>query len=78
MVSDSRSRWELKANQTYSADSDIIRLDMFGTDLIVLNSYEVATDLLDKRGTIYSDRPILTMLGELCVPSSRLLSVEIG
>lgn len=51
---------------------------MFGTDLIVLNSYEVATDLLDKRGTIYSDRPILTMLGELCVPSWPLLSVEIG
>lgn len=50
---------------------------MFGTDLVVLNSYEAATDLLDKRGIIYSDRPVLTMLGELYVPST-LLSAEVG
>lgn len=43
---------------------------MLGTDLIILNSYEAATDLLDKRGAIYSDRPVLTMLGELYVAST--------
>lgn len=58
---------EYGANLVYGVDSDVIRLNMLGTDFIILNSYEAATDLLDKRGAIYSDRPVLTMLGELYV-----------
>lgn len=33
--------------------------------MIVINSYETAVAMLDKKGTIYSDRPLLPMLGEL-------------
>lgn len=65
-------REEYRADPTCDVDSDVIRLNMLGTDLIILNSYEAATDLLDKRGAIYSDRPVLTMLGELCVLSRPL------
>ena len=38
------------------ADSDIIHVNVLGTSMIILNSYEVATDLLDKRSSIYSSR----------------------
>ncbi|KZP29750.1 cytochrome P450 [Athelia psychrophila] len=36
--------------------SDIIHLSIFGTHLIILNSLEAVSDLLDKRSAIYSDR----------------------
>ena len=32
-----------------------------------LNTSEAATDLLDKKGAIYSDKPALVMVGELYV-----------
>ena len=45
---------------------------MFGTDVVIVNSLEVATDLFDKRSSIYNDRyvnvmaidrePLLTLL----------------
>ena len=38
------------------ADSDIIHVNALGTSMVILNSYEVATDLLDQRSSIYSSR----------------------
>lgn len=35
---------------------DIIYLDLLGHDIVVLNSPQVALELLDKRSSIYSDR----------------------
>lgn len=32
---------------------------MFGQDMIIVNSVEIATELFDKRSTIYSDRPTI-------------------
>jgi cytochrome P450 len=46
-------------------DSDIIHLQVFGFHLIACNSKGVADDLLDKRSSIYSDRPRLPMMVEL-------------
>ena len=37
-------------------DSDIIHVNVLGTSMIILNSYKVATDLLDKRSSTYSSR----------------------
>ena len=37
-------------------DSDIIHVNALGTSMIILNSYEVATDLLDQRSSTYSSR----------------------
>lgn len=36
---------------------DVIHLRVLGRDIIVLNSVQAATDLFDKRGGLYSDRP---------------------
>ena len=38
------------------ADSDIIHVNALGKSMIILNSYKVATDLLDQRSRIYSSR----------------------
>jgi cytochrome P450 len=44
---------------------NIISLSTFGRSIIILNSAKVANDLLDKRSSIYSDRPRLEMAGDL-------------
>ncbi|KAJ3990909.1 cytochrome P450, partial [Lentinula boryana] len=46
-------------------NSDILHLKVAGVDYIILNSYEAITDLLDKRSSIYSSRPHVTMLQDL-------------
>ena len=43
----------------------VVYSSIFGRSVIVINSVQAALDLLDKRSSIYSDRPRLIMLGEL-------------
>ncbi|KAG5718859.1 O-methylsterigmatocystin oxidoreductase [Termitomyces sp. T112] len=45
---------------------DIVYLHVLGQGLVFLNSPEAAFELLDKRGSIYSDKPYLVMTGDLC------------
>ena len=45
----------------------VIHIHAFGKPMIILNSYEAAKDLLDRRGAIYADRPRLVLLQELYV-----------
>ncbi|GAB1519143.1 hypothetical protein RhiTH_002209 [Rhizoctonia solani] len=49
-------------------NSDIIYLHLFGYDFVVLNSAQAATELLDKRSALYSDR--------LCPPMMREPSLQ--
>ena len=44
---------------------DISHIEILGKHIIVLNSVKAAVQMLDKKGSIYSDRPVLTMCGEL-------------
>lgn len=44
---------------------DIISLCVLGTDVVVLNTHKASVDLLEKRGSIYSGRPVFTVVGEL-------------
>ncbi|KAF8481476.1 cytochrome P450 [Gautieria morchelliformis] len=44
---------------------DVIYVTKFGFSIVILNSSEACNDLLDKRGSIYSDRPRFTMVNEL-------------
>ena len=37
-------------------DSDIIHVNALSTSIVILNSYKVAADILDKRSGIYSSR----------------------
>ncbi|KAI0637236.1 cytochrome P450 [Trametes polyzona] len=58
--------WDAYLNWSRQYASDIIRLNALGMNIVVANSLEVASDLLEKRSAIYSDRPRMVMLGELC------------
>ena len=44
---------------------DICSITVLGQPIIIINSAEVARDMLDKKSAIYSDRPVLQMAGEL-------------
>ncbi|KAJ7142235.1 cytochrome P450 [Mycena epipterygia] len=46
-------------------NSDIIHLNLAGTSMIVLSSLEATEALLEKRSSIYSDRPAMPMLIDL-------------
>ncbi|KAJ7478042.1 cytochrome P450 [Mycena galericulata] len=44
---------------------DILSLTVLGQTMVIVNSLEVAQDLLDVRGANFSDRPVIPMGGEL-------------
>ena len=46
---------------------DVNYVTVVGKPMIVLNSYQAARDLLEKRSGVYSSRPRMVMLSELCV-----------
>jgi cytochrome P450 len=46
---------------------DVCRVHIFGKSLIFLSSPEAVFDLLEKRGSIYSDKLHLVMTSDLCV-----------
>ncbi|KAK0484843.1 cytochrome P450 [Armillaria novae-zelandiae] len=57
---------------------DIATVAFFGQRLIVLNSEKIAVDLLDKKSSIYSDRPTIQMGGELVGWKNTLVLVPYG
>lgn len=48
-----------------TVSGDISHIEILGRHIVVLNSVKVAVELLDKKSSKYSDRPILPMGGEL-------------
>ena len=44
---------------------DLVYISAMGQPILLLNSYEVASDLLVFRASIYSDRPRVVMVGEM-------------
>ncbi len=45
-------------------DSDVLYFNNLGQSIVVLNSVQAATDLLDKRGGNYCDRPRFVLFEE--------------
>ncbi|KAG2117032.1 cytochrome P450 [Suillus discolor] len=44
---------------------DITHIEILGQHIIVLNSVKTAMDMMDSKSTVYSDRPVIPMTGEL-------------
>ncbi|RDB21839.1 hypothetical protein Hypma_010803 [Hypsizygus marmoreus] len=61
-----RMEWVTYHEWSKSFDSDIIHLKIAGMSVIVLDTAEAAFELLERRSSIYSGRPRLPMLNELC------------
>lgn len=58
--------------------SDVIRYNVLGTNVIVLNTLQSATDLLDKRSSIYSDRCALLLYCCECRTDAHLTIMHVG
>lgn len=52
-------------SDSVSLPGDVVYVENLGQPLIFINTYKAAFELLDKKSSIYSDRPRLPMLGEL-------------
>ncbi|KDQ28638.1 hypothetical protein PLEOSDRAFT_1063469 [Pleurotus ostreatus PC15] len=61
----SELQWEKYSEWSKKYGSDIIYLNVLGNSIVVLNSYKAVNDLLSVRSSLYSDRPVSTMLNEL-------------
>ncbi|KAF5360382.1 hypothetical protein D9756_005180 [Leucocoprinus leucothites] len=50
---------------TFAKWGNLVSISVFGEKMIIVNSAAVAIDMLEKKGSNYSDRPIIQMGGEL-------------
>ncbi|KAF7759803.1 hypothetical protein Agabi119p4_11498 [Agaricus bisporus var. burnettii] len=57
---------------------DVVRLKVFGQVMIVLNTLDAARELLDKRSSLYSDRPRFVLFSELMGWSHATTHVRYG
>ncbi|TFK28463.1 cytochrome P450 [Coprinopsis marcescibilis] len=57
--------WEWFVKCSQELGSDVLYINLAGAGLIILNSYEAAIDLLDKRSGIYSDRSQSVLVDDL-------------
>ncbi|KAI0047593.1 cytochrome P450 [Auriscalpium vulgare] len=64
-VLDMRGQYWLKFADWNRAYGDVFSLNAFGNPILVINSLKAATDLLERRAAIYSDRPRLIAGGEV-------------
>ncbi|KAF9522916.1 cytochrome P450 [Crepidotus variabilis] len=58
--------------------TDILYLEMMGQSIIILDSHKAASDLLEKRSTIYSSRPPFTFLNELVGTTYQTATMKYG
>ncbi|PFH48299.1 hypothetical protein AMATHDRAFT_42349 [Amanita thiersii Skay4041] len=60
-----RAEWITYHEWCTEFNTDILHLDLLGTSVIILDTSEAATELLERRSTIYSGRPRSPMLHDL-------------
>ncbi|PPR01468.1 hypothetical protein CVT24_001872 [Panaeolus cyanescens] len=60
-----KHEWEVYHNWCNDLGTDILHLNIAGTPLIILDSLEATTTILDKNSTLCSDRPRMPMVREL-------------
>ncbi|KAI9445986.1 cytochrome P450 [Lactarius indigo] len=61
----SQEEWLTYKKWSETLGSDVIHVDVMGSHIVILNSIKAANELLEKRSSIYSDRPHLVVLQEL-------------
>jgi hypothetical protein len=57
-------------------DTDILHLNVFGASIIILDTPEVATELLERRSSIYSGRYVIVRLAQM--PLTCLFVLDLG
>ncbi|KAJ7485833.1 cytochrome P450 [Mycena latifolia] len=61
----SERQWVTYSKWCEENETDLLHLDAAGTSILILHTAAAATDLLEKRGAIYSSRVCTTMFHEL-------------
>ncbi|KAI9432002.1 cytochrome P450 [Lactarius indigo] len=61
----SREEWVTYKKWSEKYGSDVIHVDVMGSHIVILNSIKSANELLDKRSSIYSDRPKKVVMQDL-------------
>ncbi|KAI0639049.1 cytochrome P450 [Trametes polyzona] len=56
----------LRASKWAQKYGEVVYVSIFNHGILFLNTYDVASDLLDKRGATYADRPPMIMCTDLC------------
>lgn len=62
-----KNRWQETFSKLQETYGDLIYFKVLGQSILVVNSLEVAEDLMEKRGNIYSGRPRDAMNYTVCV-----------
>ena len=57
---------------------DLISVTILGKPMIIISSAKVVEDLLEKRSTIYSNRPVFTCVGEIVGWSNCIALLQYG
>jgi cytochrome P450 len=57
--------WTVLTSAADQLGSEMMHLRLGGTDWVFLNSSRVVEDLLERRSSIYSSRPVFAMAGEV-------------
>jgi hypothetical protein len=58
-----------KATLTEGMAGDVLSFHVFGTVMVVLNSFKTNKDLLERRADMYSDRPVIPIVEMYVFPS---------
>ncbi|THU99940.1 cytochrome P450 [Dendrothele bispora CBS 962.96] len=61
-----KPQWAKYLDMGKTYDSDIVHINVLGDHTIVLNTVKATDELLEKRSAIYSDRPPMYMVNDLC------------
>ena len=51
-----------RMTRVFFGPGGIMSVNALGQPIVILNSAKIARDLLEKRGALYSDRPLIPML----------------
>ncbi|KAL1742446.1 cytochrome P450 [Schizophyllum fasciatum] len=70
--------WERYAEWARELATDIIHLNVAGQSIVVLDSYEACTELLEKRSIVYSGRPSFPMTVGLCGMDFNIFTMSYG
>lgn len=57
--------WKTYHQWSRELDTDIMHLNIAGQSIVVLDTAEAATELLERRSSLYSGRPYMPMITEL-------------
>lgn len=64
----------IAADLESNSEGDIFYLEILGRKIVIVNNYEMANELMDKRSANYSDRPVFPLFMKYVSHSPRVVN----